>query len=81
MIDSMVPPQINNDESTSSIITSTVSSASDKITPLVVKPSNKPVKGPIWWSNAIFFIGMHVMAIVGATYLSPYSNLNIKTFW
>lgn len=77
MIDTMVPPQINSNESTSSTITST----NDKITPLTVKSSTKPVKGPIWWSNAIFFIGMHVMAIIGATYLSPYSNLNIKTFW
>ncbi|SCV67904.1 BQ2448_5515 [Microbotryum intermedium] len=38
-------------------------------------------QGPIWWSNAIFFVSMHVLALVGATYLSPWHQLRTQTLW
>ncbi|KDE03148.1 hypothetical protein MVLG_06343 [Microbotryum lychnidis-dioicae p1A1 Lamole] len=38
-------------------------------------------RGPIWWSNAIFFVSMHVLALVGATYLSPWHQLRTATMW
>ncbi|CAE6438712.1 unnamed protein product [Rhizoctonia solani] len=28
----------------------------------------RPPRAPIWWSNAIFFVSMHVMAIIGVYY-------------
>ncbi|RXK37037.1 hypothetical protein M231_05696 [Tremella mesenterica] len=34
-------------------------------------------KGEIWWSNGIFFIGMHVFAVAGVTVLSPVTKLNL----
>ncbi|KAM0788281.1 hypothetical protein ACM66B_001427 [Microbotryomycetes sp. NB124-2] len=34
---------------------------------------------PIWWSNMIFFVGMHMLALVGVTLLSPLSQLDRRT--
>ena len=36
---------------------------------------------PIWWSNAIFFCGMHVLALAGILYLSPWRTLDRRTAW
>ncbi|KAI5475934.1 hypothetical protein MNV49_000709 [Pseudohyphozyma bogoriensis] len=38
-------------------------------------------KAPIWWSNAIFFVGMHVVALYGACCLSPWWELDRRTAW
>lgn len=42
---------------------------------------DKSEKNPIWWSNAIFFVGMHVVGIVGAVWLSPWGTLKRQTVW
>lgn len=45
--------------------------------------SNKatPTKKPeIWWSNAIFFVGFHVMSLIGAVFLSPPSQVPWQTW-
>lgn len=44
-----------------------------------VAASAKPQQGDIWWSNAIFFVGMHVLALVGVLRISPYANLDRRT--
>lgn len=44
-------------------------------------PSAAKEKAPIWWSNASFFIGMHVLAVVGVVKLSPWRDLDLRTFW
>lgn len=46
-------------------------------------PSNKLTRprAPIWWENATFFIGMHILAIVGIVNLSPWSQLQSRTLW
>ncbi|WRT70932.1 uncharacterized protein IL334_007931 [Kwoniella shivajii] len=36
-------------------------------------------KGEIWWSNGIFFITMHIFAVIGAIYLSPIASIDSKT--
>ncbi|TIA82543.1 hypothetical protein E3P89_00885 [Wallemia ichthyophaga] len=36
-------------------------------------------KDEIWWSNAIFFTGMHVAAVYGAVVLSPWRDLHTYT--
>lgn len=38
-------------------------------------------KGEIWWSNASFFIGTHLLAIYGVWQLSPWATLDMRTFW
>ncbi|WWD20909.1 hypothetical protein CI109_105387 [Kwoniella shandongensis] len=38
-----------------------------------------PPQGEIWWSNAIFFISMHVFAVVGMIYLSPLTQIDSRT--
>jgi len=45
--------------------------------------TNKPglTRGPIWWSNSIFFVGMHVLGVVGMAYLSPWYALDYRTGW
>ena len=34
---------------------------------------------PIWWSNAVFFVGMHCVALAGATLWSPIWQLDVRT--
>ncbi|WWC92552.1 uncharacterized protein L201_007511 [Kwoniella dendrophila CBS 6074] len=36
-------------------------------------------KGEIWWSNGIFFIAIHVFALIGAIYLSPLTEISMET--
>ncbi|KAK4058273.1 hypothetical protein OIO90_000430 [Microbotryomycetes sp. JL221] len=36
---------------------------------------------PIWWSNMIFFVGMHVLALIGVVYWSPVTSLDRRTMW
>lgn len=43
--------------------------------------STKPAPAPIWWSNAIFFVSMHVLAIIGIFKLSPWWQIDSKTAW
>ena len=44
------------------------------------KAESRP-PAPIWWSNAIFFCGMHVLALAGVLYLSPWRTLDRRTAW
>ncbi|GHJ86929.1 hypothetical protein NliqN6_3331 [Naganishia liquefaciens] len=37
-------------------------------------------KPQIWWSNGIFFIGAHIMAIYGMIFLAPPTSLSWKTW-
>ncbi|KAK4051941.1 hypothetical protein OIV83_002646 [Microbotryomycetes sp. JL201] len=39
----------------------------------------KTKPAPIWWSNLAFFLGMHVLALVGVTWLSPAWQLERRT--
>ncbi|KZT62668.1 hypothetical protein CALCODRAFT_489670 [Calocera cornea HHB12733] len=39
----------------------------------------KAQKNPIWWTNATFFVAMHIVAFVGAVWLSPWSTLKRQT--
>ncbi|WVQ63466.1 uncharacterized protein L199_001619 [Kwoniella botswanensis] len=36
-------------------------------------------KGEIWWSNGIFFVSIHLFALIGAIYLSPLASIDPKT--
>lgn len=60
--------------------TSIVNSVNSSPTPLKSVPT-KPVSqnGDIWWSNAIFFVGMHVLAVFGVMVLSPVKDLDQRT--
>lgn len=44
-------------------------------------PQEKKPPAPLWISNSIFFIGMHVMAFVGVLHprLSPWWELDRRT--
>ncbi|WWD07182.1 hypothetical protein V865_005279 [Kwoniella europaea PYCC6329] len=35
--------------------------------------------GEIWWSNGVFFISIHIFALIGAIYLSPLTTIDPKT--
>ncbi|KAG7566925.1 hypothetical protein FFLO_01304 [Filobasidium floriforme] len=43
-------------------------------TPIAIPPS------PIWWSNTLFFLGFHVLAIYGVLYLAPPSKIGWQTW-
>lgn len=43
------------------------------------RPATKHDKGNVWWSNAIFFVSLHIFAIYGALFLSPLSQLCTPT--
>ena len=43
--------------------------------------SAPPHPAPIWWSNAIFFVGMHLLALAGIFYLSPWWKIDTRTMW
>lgn len=66
-------------------LTGSTPEASHTSTPLIKSPpkpsSTKNVKGEIWYSNASFFIGTHILAIYGILQLSPWSTLDMRTFW
>ncbi|KIJ53481.1 hypothetical protein M422DRAFT_25353 [Sphaerobolus stellatus SS14] len=34
---------------------------------------------PIWWSNATFFVGIHIAAVYGVLYLSPLASTPVKS--
>ncbi|KAK6906448.1 hypothetical protein I203_100433 [Kwoniella mangroviensis CBS 8507] len=36
-------------------------------------------KGEIWWSNGIFFVSIHIFAMIGAIYLSPLTAIDPRT--
>ncbi|KAG0140807.1 hypothetical protein CROQUDRAFT_664710 [Cronartium quercuum f. sp. fusiforme G11] len=45
---------------------------------------NQSTKAPIWWSNAIFFLSVHVFAVIGVFFISPVhkiSRLNLFLCW
>ncbi|KZO96323.1 hypothetical protein CALVIDRAFT_563820 [Calocera viscosa TUFC12733] len=42
---------------------------------------SKMQKGDIWWTNATFFVGMHIVGLVGVVWLSPWSTLKRQTLW
>lgn len=56
--------------------TESASSSSSSKTPA----STTTKKPEIWWSNAIFFVGFHVMSLIGAVYLSPPQSVPWQTW-
>ncbi|ORY88843.1 fatty acid desaturase-domain-containing protein [Leucosporidium creatinivorum] len=47
---------------------------------MVLSPAATAPKGDFWYSNATFFIGMHLLAFYGVVVLSPWSQLSWSTF-
>ncbi|EJU02565.1 hypothetical protein DACRYDRAFT_88363 [Dacryopinax primogenitus] len=44
-------------------------------------PAEMAKKYPIWWSNASFFVGMHIVGVIGAVWLSPWGSLKRQTLY
>ncbi|KAG9032978.1 hypothetical protein FRB95_000726 [Tulasnella sp. JGI-2019a] len=40
-------------------------------------PSVKPA--PIWWSNAVFFVGMHLAGLAGVLWIQPWNRTSYAT--
>lgn len=77
------------------LLRSSIESPNHNVAPLIAnllchqdtmstKPSeshSRAKKPPIWWSNTLFFVGMHVTAVLGVMYFSPWRKLQAPTAW
>ncbi|WWC64975.1 uncharacterized protein I303_107589 [Kwoniella dejecticola CBS 10117] len=43
------------------------------------RKSGKSDEGEIWWTNGIFFVLIHIYAVIGVCYLSPITSLDWRT--